>query len=148
MLTNERSRILDLGSHTYGEIIMKRKILLTLSVVMILGLVIAAYAFQATTAATADTAKASCCKQDGSCPMKAKGHDGQGEHAKMSCPMNHGDQSAMATHAVAGDHSSCECCGDSCPMKKGGASAASATADGASCCDDCDCCKGTTGSAV
>ena len=122
---------------------MKRKILVTLSVVMILGLVIAAYAFQATTAATADTAKASCCNHDGSCPMKAKGHEGQGEHAKMSCPMKHGDQTAMASQAAAVGHSCCDCCDDSCPMKKGdaAATAASAAADGKSCCDNCDCCK-------
>ena len=50
-------------------------------------------------------------------------------------------------HGKSGEHhangEAHNCCGDSCPMKKKDAQAASAAADdGKSCCDNCECCKG------
>ena len=121
---------------------MKKRIIASLAIIALFGLAIAAYAYTQTS--TVATTTSSCCKKDGaSCPMKGKGHDDKGEHGKMSCCKKHGDD-----HAKGGDHSkaeghSCDCCGDSCPMKKkDGVTAASS--DGKSCCDDCECCKAKT----
>ena len=95
---------------------MKKKILFAFAILAVLSLAIAAFAYGGI-AVTNVGDKASCCKKD-SCPMKS------GDHAKME------------------GH---DCCGDSCPMKKKeGASTAiavSASDDGKSCCDNCDCCK-------
>lgn len=120
---------------------MKKRIIAAFAIIALFALAIAAYAYTASTPAT--TAKSCCCKNEGSCPMKAMNHDAQGEHAKMSCPMHKGDQAKSGTDGC------CGCCGDSCPMKKEGAAATSgATTEGKSCCDDCACCKGKTESAV
>ena len=111
---------------------MKKRTIATLVVFALFALTIAAFAYTRTNEVA--SGKSCCCKSEGSCPMKSKGHDDKGgEHAKMSCCKKHGDD-----HAKAEGH---ECCGDSCPMKKEG-TATAASADGKSCCDDCDCCKG------
>jgi len=115
---------------------MKKKLVAALSILAIFAFAIAAFAYTQTTSTVAD--KPSCCKSKDSCPMKAKGHDGHdanGEHAKMDCCKKHGGDHAKT------EGKSCDCCGDSRPMKKDGASATAATAEGKDCCDNCDCCK-------
>ena len=99
---------------------MRKKLIASLSILAIFAFAIAAFAYTQNTNTLAD--KPSCCKSKDSCPMKAKGHEGNADHAKM------------------------DCCGDSCPMKKGerAATAGSATDEGKDCCDNCDCCKGKT----
>lgn len=126
---------------------MRKKLIASLSILAIFGFAIAAFAYTQNTSTAAD--KPSCCKSKDSCPMKAKGHEGNADHSKMdccgdSCPMKKKGESAAATAASADDKSCCcDCCGDSCPMKKDGAAAATAaSAEGKSCCDNCDCCKG------
>ena len=117
---------------------MKKRTIATLVVFALFALTIAAFAYTKTNSVVAN--KACCCKSADSCPMKSKGHEEKGgEHAKMSCCKKHGDD-----HAKGGEH---DCCGDSCPMKKKDG-AASAAADGKSCCDDCDCCKEKTKTSV
>ena len=107
---------------------MKKKLIASLSILAIFAFAIAAFAYTQNTSVAAD--KPSCCKSKDSCPMKSKGHESNGEHAKMSC-CKHEDGKA------------CDCCGDSCPMKKGeGTSATAASGEGKDCCDNCDCCKG------
>jgi len=119
---------------------MKKKILFAFAILAVLSMAIAAFAYGGI-AVTNVGDKASCCKKD-SCPMKSKDHN-SGEQAKGehnccgdSCPMKSGDHAKMEGH---------DCCGDSCPMKKkeGAATgtAVSASDDGKSCCDNCDCCK-------
>ena len=118
---------------------MKKRFFAILSIAVVLVFAIAAFAYtQNTTAKSGD--KPSCCKSTDSCPMKAKGHDASGEHAKMSCCKKHDGDHAKHEGAA------CDCCGDSCPMKRGerAATAGSATDEGKDCCDNCDCCKGKT----
>jgi hypothetical protein len=114
---------------------MKSKLIALFAIVAVFGLAIAAYAYTTT---TDNKAKASCCAKHDSCPMKSKGHDEKGEHAGMSCPMgNHDNGQAKA------EGHSCDCCGDSCPMKKDGAPTSTASSvEGENCCDNCDCCGG------
>ena len=115
---------------------MKRKIIGLLVIVALFAFAIAAYAYS--TGGTTTTAASCCCKKDGdSCPMKSKGgHDSaKGEHGKASCCAKHASDDATAE----GKHN---CCGDSCPMKKGETATAGSATDGKSCCDGCDCCKG------
>ena len=125
---------------------MRKKLIASLSILAIFAFAIAAFAYTQNTNTLAD--KPSCCKSKDSCPMKAKGHDANGEHAKMdccgdSCPMKKKGEGTAATASAAEAKGCCDCCGDSCPMKKGeGASATGASAEGKSCCDNCDCCKG------
>ena len=101
---------------------MKKRILLIVALAAILGLSIAAAAFQ-NVAGVSDKAKACCCMGD-SCPMKSK--DGSAAKADSCCDMD-------------------DCCcksGDSCPMmKKGGESADEAKPDGdAKAHAGCSCC--------
>ena len=126
---------------------MKKKILFAFAILTVLSLAIAAFAYGNLAVSSVDE-RASCCKKD-SCPMMKHGEHGSGEHAKAehkccgdSCPMKSGDHKS-------GDHAKMEghdCCGDSCPMKKkdgtATATAVSATDEGKSCCDNCDCCTG------
>jgi hypothetical protein len=124
---------------------MKKRIIATFAVLTLFMLAIAAYAYTTTSSELA--ADKSCCAKKDSCPMKSKGHDGKDGDHKMSCCSKHGDDHAKGTdHAAGADHKNCDCCGDSCPMKKkdGPASATAAAAgdDKKSCCDDCECCKG------
>ena len=99
---------------------MKKKILLVISIILALGLGVAAVAYQRATLNTQTTASCCCCSGD-SCPMKA--------------------------NAATGDHESCcgdDCCckdgGESCPMKKGSNAAMTAhSADKKEGC--CSCCK-------
>lgn len=116
---------------------MKKKLIATLTIFALFGLAIAAFAYTRTNPVQSD--KSCCCKSADSCPMKSKEHDHKdGEH-KMSCCKKHGDGHAKGEdHSKAEGHS-CDCCGDSCPMKKDGATGA--YTDGKSCCDKCECCK-------
>ena len=111
---------------------MKKRIIASLAIFALMALAAAAFAYTRTASVGAD--RAACCKSADSCPMKSKGHDHKAGHETSSCEKHE------AGHAKAEGHS-CDCCGDSCPMKKDGASAMSAS-DGKSCCDNCDCCKG------
>ena len=124
---------------------MKKRIIASLAILAVFALAIVTYAYNQT---NTESAKASCCKKSDSCPMKAKmSHEKTGEHAGKSCPM----KTQTASMTAAGEHSCCDCCGDSCPMKKDGgakAAAASATEEGKDCCDNCDCCKGKDETAV
>ncbi len=136
---------------------MKKRIILAISVMFILGLTVAAFALSQSsklnnTATTTDSCamkmqsvadggqakdsccdKADCCCKGDACPMKK-----QGENASASCCSN--------------------CCGDSCPMKNKTSETSSvdmknvtvATGDsccqkGASCCNGGACCKGKKG---
>ena len=122
---------------------MKKKLIASLAVVAIFILAIAAYAYTQNNTTIRPTA--SCCKSKDSCPMKSKGHDGSGEHAKMSCCKKHDGEHAEA------EGSCCDCCGDSCPMKKkdGAATISVSTAEeGKDCCDNCDCCKGRANTSI
>ena len=113
---------------------MKKKFLTLFAVVALLSLGIAAYAYTQNPTATS-AAASSCCKGKDSCPMKGKSDHGEGgEHAKMSCCKKHGGDQANKAEGA-----SCDCCGDSCPMKKGDGTAKAE--EGKSCCDNCDCCK-------
>jgi len=116
---------------------MKKRTIATLVVFALFALTIAAFAYTKTTNDVGS--KSCCCKSEGSCPMKAKGHDDKGgEHAKMSCCTKHGED-----HAKGGDHAKAEghdCCGDSCPMKKGEKSAKTGSAASAEAHDCCGCC--------
>lgn len=116
---------------------MKSKIVAMLAIIAVFGLAIAAYAY---TTSDNNAARASCCSKSDSCPMKTIGHEQQREHGSESCPMTKGAGDSAATDG----HSCCNCCDDSCPMKKGGAAKAGAasSAEGKSCCDNCDCCSG------
>lgn len=117
---------------------MRKRIIASLAIIAVFGPAIAAYAFAQTSAGS--DAKTSCCAKSDSCPMKGKmKHEGKGEHA-TSCPMKSKAENASMTK---GD-SCCDCCGASCPMKKGEAMAtAVSTSDaGKDCCDNCKCCKG------
>jgi hypothetical protein len=108
---------------------MKKKFLIIIAALMIFGLAIAAYAFQAANAASAGT-KASCCAdccKDGHCKMGGSCCDG-------SCPMKDKEKkdttSAMNLSkvvVVGGDGDSCckpgaDCCkgGACCHGKKKG----------------------------
>lgn len=126
---------------------MKKRILAIFVIAAVLGLAIAAFAYNQTNVGI--TAAASCCKD--SCPMKNKdGHHAEHgkDHAKGeghdccgdSCPM----KAKGGENVNAGGHGCCCCGGDSCPMKKkdGQGAATSATDDSSkNCCDNCDCCK-------
>ena len=100
---------------------MKKRLLFAFAILAVMSLAIAAFAYGGMSVSSVDD-KMSCCKKD-SCPMKGEDHK-SGDHAKMK------------------GH---DCCGDSCPMKKkdgaATATAVSASDEGKSCCDDCDCCK-------
>ena len=123
---------------------MKKKIILALSVMFILGLTVAVFALSQAkninTSAAAESCammsqnaggeaktsccdKADCCCKGDSCPMK-----NNGENASANCCSN--------------------CCGDSCPMKNKSSEAAGvdmknvSVAVGESCCSGGACCKG------
>ena len=97
----------------YEEIKMKKKILLTVSAVLALGIGVAAFAYSNTTAA-ASTAMSCCPKGADSCPMKMK-DDAQSSTSHDSCPMKTKDSSGKETASCCDN---CDCCkGDSCPMK-------------------------------
>lgn len=127
---------------------MKKKLIASLSILAVFAFAIAAFAYTQNVNLSAPSASSSLSKD--SCPMKMKGHEGSGEHGKMSCCKKHDGQHA--------EGQSCDCCGDSCPMKKGEGAAATAAStsatDSANCCDNCDdcdncdCCKGKTEASV
>ena len=111
---------------------MKKKFLTLFALFALFSLAVAAYAY---TNNTGVSTSSSCCTGKDSCPMKGKSeHGGGGDHAKMSCCKKHD-----GGHAKKAEDAPCDCCGDSCPMKKGDGVAK--TEDGKNCCDDCECCK-------
>lgn len=141
---------------------MKKRIIASLAILAVLGLAVAAYAYNQTSSIA--TAKVSCCKDKDSCPMKKKDASGKETASSCdcckdncagdSCPMKKKGETAHMSKigmsgnvtAATGDGCCCACCGDSCPMKKkddeAKATAVSASEEGKNCCDNCDCCKG------
>ena len=96
----------------YEDKRMKKKILLIISVLILVGIGIATVAYTQTSASKETV---SCCCKDGSCPMKS----------------HSGDQTAAMKEGKA----DCPCCkDDNCPMKKD-----TSTTQGQQACD-CDCC--------
>jgi len=92
---------------------MKKKILIALTAVFVLGLAMAAYAFNQTNNPN-KTASASCCNKSDACPLKNKNAQTVENHLKASCC----------------DNADCCCKGDSCPMKAQGENSSA-------CCGDC-----------
>lgn len=92
---------------------MKKKILIALTAVFVLGLAMAAYAFNQTNNPN-KTASASCCAKSDACPLKNKNAQTAENHSKASCC----------------DNADCCCKGDSCPMKAQGENSSA-------CCGDC-----------
>ncbi len=104
---------------------MKKKFLIALTAVFVLGLAMAVYAFNKTNHSV-ETSAASCCAKSDACPMK-----------------NHTAQTAE-------NHSTTSCCGmddcccktgDACPLKNKEAKAEVKNASGESCCNGGACCK-------
>ena len=117
---------------------MKKRSFLLFTILAVFALAIAAFAY--TQSGTDLNASASCCKKSDSCPMKANGNDNNGENKKMSCCAKHNGE-----HAKTEGKSCCDCCGDSCPMKKDASATAPdavAGTDDKNCCENCECCKG------
>ncbi|MEO8572905.1 MAG: hypothetical protein ABI481_02965 [Pyrinomonadaceae bacterium] len=119
-----------------------KRIILAISVLLVLGLAVAAIAYNRNTV-TQTVAAASCCSHGAdSCPMKK---DAAGKETASCCDEDccKGDSCPMKTAAGGSSHHA-----DSCPMndKDGQASHATMTeaqheamkADGKSCC--CSCC--------
>lgn len=80
---------------------MSKRILLVISILMLFGLAIVAFAYNTSTAAN-QTAMSCCCCKGESCPMKNK------------------DSSAAAATSCCDDANCCCKSGDSCPMKMNG----------------------------
>lgn len=135
---------------------MKKKILIALTAILILGLAAAAYAFNKTNVSSKTASSACCCSGD-SCPMKSKDAKTTGGEKQASCCDKDdccckGDSCPMKKQ---GENTSANCCGDSCPMKDKEtqassvadtknvvvASSESCCQKGASCCDGGACCK-------
>jgi hypothetical protein len=101
---------------------MKRKLLLILSVLLMLGAGVVAFAYN-TGLVSKSTAMSCCCCSGDSCPMKNKDKASTTD-AKSCCD-------------------DCDCCkGDSCPMKTKGEQAVQTTAGGDPKSCDCSCCHG------
>lgn len=109
---------------------MKKRILMVATVLVVLGMAIAAVAYQRASVSGNHAAMSCCCKGD-SCPMKA--------------------QNAAAGHTATECCEDPRCCckgeGDACPMKKGegahtvGAEMKHTAMDGKTECCSCPCCK-------
>ncbi len=101
---------------------MKKKLLLALTVVFVLGLAMAAYALNQTNNPN-KTASASCCSKSESCPLKNKNAQTAENHSEASCCDNadcccKGDSCPMKVQGETGSSVCCDnCCGGSCPMK-------------------------------
>ena len=105
---------------------MRKKFLLALTAVFVLGLAMAAYAFNKTNNLD-KSAKASCCSKTDSCPMKS--HNAAKTDSTVSCC----------------DRDNC-CCktGDACPLKNKQAKTEMknvSVVSGESCCNGAGCCK-------
>lgn len=105
---------------------MKKKLLIALTAVFVLGLSLAVYAFNQTNNSDKQ-AKASCCSKTESCPVKS--HNASKKHEGVSCC----------------DRDDC-CCktGNSCPIKNKQAQTEMKTVSdvsGESCCNGAGCCK-------
>jgi len=92
---------------------MKKKFLIALTAVFVLGLAMAVYAFNQTN--TFAKTSASCCAKSDNCPLKNKGAQTAENHSTASCC----------------DKEDCCCKSGACPMKSKGETGAS------SCCDSC-----------
>jgi hypothetical protein len=110
---------------------MKKRILLALTAVLVLGLAAAVYALNQTHNSHQRTAD--CCTKSDSCPMKNQRHHTQTTAEKASCC----------------DMDDCCCKGDACPMKKNAEKETvsvdlknvTVAADGENCCSGSCCCK-------
>ena len=103
---------------------MKKRILLAVSILLVFGLAIAAFAYQQSTSTV--TKAACCCCSGDSCPMKKKDSARVGETASCcdkdncccknggeSCPMKGKDHTAMHQEISSGEAKGCcPCCAD------------------------------------
>jgi hypothetical protein len=142
-LANKRLTILN-----FGENKMKKRILLALSVVLVLGLVMAVYALNRTNSSNAGV--------ENSCPMKGMNAQAADHEGKTSCCDKDdccckGDSCPMKAQGENASANCCACCGDSCPMKGMNAQATGVdmknvtVANGENCCNGGACCKGKHG---
>lgn len=118
---------------------MKKKILVFVSLLALMALSIAAYAYTRTSNGSAVTASSCCCCKGDSCPMKKKDAP-SADSAKNAEVKN--DTSAAASCCDSCEH----CKGGSCPMHKSeGAKAGDHTAGHAAGEGCCACCKDKKG---
>jgi len=98
---------------------MKRKIFILMTAVMVFGLAIAVYAYNASTTGD-NSAVSSCCKGD-SCPMKMKSSAAAEDEKKSCCDCCKDGSCSMKAHKEGAAHGAGHEMkdGESCPMKMG-----------------------------
>lgn len=100
---------------------MKKKFLIAVIAVFVLGLTMVVYAFNQSNNSNKTVAAACCCGD--SCSMKSKDAKTTDSQAKASCCDKDnccckGDSCPMKKQGENASTGCCACCGDSCPMKE------------------------------